>query len=88
MARRKTPQRLKTGGFVWGRRRVDLGLSLRQLSEESGISRGLLSMMETGRMVPKAEEFQKATAALDAVEKRTTAPSATHPPEPPAVPST
>lgn len=65
MARRKTPQPLRTRGFVWGKRRVELGVSMSELSRLSGVSKGLLSMMEAGRLIPTEDEYGRVTAALD-----------------------
>ena len=59
---------LKTGGRLWGERRVRAGISLRQLARASGVGRGLLSLMESGRMVPTSEEYDKIVAALERLE--------------------
>jgi len=59
-------QALRTTGFVWGRRRVELGLSVRDLARLSGVSAGLLSHFENGRMIPRADEFDKVWDALQA----------------------
>lgn len=64
MAATKTPQPLKTGGRAWGNERVAAGVSLRRLSELTGIPRGYLSMAETGRLVPTGEEYRKVMAVL------------------------
>lgn len=53
-----------TGGHAWGDDRVRLGISLRQLSELTGIPRGYLSMAERGRLVPTGEEYRRVMAAL------------------------
>jgi transcriptional regulator with XRE-family HTH domain len=59
---------LRSGGFLWGPRRVRLGLSLRELEEQSGVYRGFLSRMENGVMIPTADEFARVMLALDAAE--------------------
>lgn len=41
-----------------------MGISLRELSKRSGISRGFLSLMENGRMVPRGDEFDRVMEAL------------------------
>ena len=69
MAARIKPQPLVTGGHAWGKERVRAGLSLRRLSELTGIARAYLSMAERGRLVPTGEEYRKVMAALDAVPK-------------------
>jgi transcriptional regulator with XRE-family HTH domain len=68
-----SPRRLplQTGGRLWGHRRVRLGVSLRQLASEAGIGRGLLSLMESGRMTPTSEEYDRIIAALDRFEAAT-----------------
>jgi predicted transcriptional regulator len=63
MAARKE-QSLVTGGHAWGNDRVRLGVSIRRLSELTGIPRGYLSMAERGRLVPTGEEYRKVMAAL------------------------
>lgn len=63
MAARKD-QPFVTGGHAWGDDRVRLGISLRQLSELTGIPRGYLSMAERGRLVPTGEEYRRVMAAL------------------------
>lgn len=49
-----------------------MGVSIRQLSTASGVSRGLLSLMEGGRMIPTAREWDAVTAALNDIEKNGT----------------
>lgn len=68
MAATKTPQQLKTGGHAWGAMRVRVGISIRRLSEMTGIPRGYLSMAETGRLVPTGDEYAKVMDALQKVE--------------------
>lgn len=58
-------QQLRTTGFVWGRRRVALNLSVRDLSKLSGVNTGDLSKYENGRMIPTAAEFDRVLEALD-----------------------
>jgi len=55
---------LRTGGFVWGQRRVALGVSLEQLARATHINVGDLSKMEHGRLIPRANEYDRVTAAL------------------------
>ncbi len=61
-------QKHKTGGRLWGARRVNRGISLRELAEASGINRGLLSFFENGRMTPTSGEYDLIIAALDKLE--------------------
>jgi transcriptional regulator with XRE-family HTH domain len=70
MAKRKTPQRFTTGGFVWGQRRIEAGVSMRELARLSGVASPILSQCERGRMIPTAEEFSKVMAALEAAVSR------------------
>lgn len=51
--------------MAWGPRRVDLHISIRELSIRSGVNRGDLSKIERGRMVPTGEEYAKVMAVLD-----------------------
>lgn len=60
----KPRRQLKTGGRAWGPERVALGISIRRLSELSGIDRGILSMAENGRLVPSGVEYQAVMEAL------------------------
>ena len=57
---------LRTNGFVWGRKRVVLKLSLRDLGRLTGISHGILSLYENGRMIPTAIDFDKVWDVLQA----------------------
>lgn len=59
---------MKTGGHMWGQRRVGSGISIRQLSAESGVAKGNLSMIENGRLIPTGDEYARVTAALDRLE--------------------
>lgn len=61
---------ISTKGFAWGKRRVELDLSLRELAELTGLNLGDLSRCESGRMVPTGDEYAKVTAALEAVAKK------------------
>jgi transcriptional regulator with XRE-family HTH domain len=63
---RKLP--LRTKGFAWGHKRVQLGVSMRQLEAASGINRSMLSLAEAGRLVPTGTEYDAVMAALAAVE--------------------
>lgn len=60
---------LRTQGRMWGPERVALGLSIRELSRLSGINRGILSMVESGRIVPSGDEYQAVMAALRKVRE-------------------
>jgi transcriptional regulator with XRE-family HTH domain len=59
-------RQLTTGGRAWGIERVALGLSLRDLAALSGIDRGILSMVENGRVIPDGDEYK---AVMDALRK-------------------
>lgn len=67
MTTRRAPQALNTGGLLWGPKRVRLGISIRELARVSGVNRGLISLMETGRMVPTGLEYDHIQAAIDAI---------------------
>ncbi len=58
-----------TGGLLWGARRVRAKVSLRELAAASGINKGLISMMEHGRVMPTSAEYDRIVAALDLLEK-------------------
>lgn len=60
---------LKTGGRAWGPERVTLGVSLRKLSELSGVDKAILSMAEHGRLVPSGDEYQRVMDALRKVRE-------------------
>ena len=64
MARRHTQPPPRTAGYAWGPERVRLGLSLRRLRDLSGVPVPYLSMIESGRAIPTAEEWERVTAAL------------------------
>lgn len=64
MAARKQPQTLITGGHAWGADRVQLGVSIRRLSDLTGIQRSYISLAERGRLVPTGEEYRKVMDAL------------------------
>ena len=51
-----TPQR---------RARQESGLTLRQLEEATGINRGILSMYETGRLLPSQAQLEKIDRAIE-----------------------
>jgi transcriptional regulator with XRE-family HTH domain len=57
-------RQLRTAGAAWGPERVALGLSVRQLESLSGIHRTTLSLVEAGRLIPTAAEYQAVTEAL------------------------
>jgi len=59
-----TQRALTSGGFAWGPERVALGISIRRLSELSGVNRGTLSLVEQGRLVPSGADYQKVMRAL------------------------
>ena len=64
MAARTKPQPLRSGGALWGPRRVAAGISLARLASESGLSKSVLSLMENGRINPTPEEHDRVTDAL------------------------
>lgn len=64
-----TEPKLRTGGRLWGPRRVALGISMRQLEVLSGIARPWLSMAENGRYIPTGEQYDAVERALRAVEE-------------------
>ena len=57
-------QTLRSGGRLWGDRRVAARISLAQLAQASKVSKGLLSLMENGRLIPTGAEYEAITAAL------------------------
>ena len=57
-------QPLRSGGSLWGPRRVAAGISLQQLATVTGISKGLLSLMENGRLIPRGDEHERVMDAL------------------------
>jgi transcriptional regulator with XRE-family HTH domain len=59
----KQPNR--TGGHLWGPRRVEAAVSIKQLAAASGIAQGTISMMEHGRFIPTADEQATIEAALE-----------------------
>lgn len=63
-----TTKPLQTGGRAWGPERVRQGMSLAELSRRSGINKGVLSMIEHGRMVPSATEYEAVMAVLRPTE--------------------
>lgn len=50
---------------LWAERRAALGISIRRLAGEAKISHGLISLMETGRMTPSSDEYDRIIAALE-----------------------
>lgn len=64
MAARKTPQPPKTAGYAWGKERVRLGLSLRQLAHLSGVPKSYLSLAESGRLIPTSEQYEAVMRVL------------------------
>lgn len=64
----RTRQRLTSGGFLWGPRRVALGKSLRELEAASGVYRGFISRMENGVMIPTGEEFDRVMRVIEGWE--------------------
>jgi transcriptional regulator with XRE-family HTH domain len=56
--------RFRSTGFAWGRKRVELGISMRDLEKRSGVNKAILSLIENGRMVPTVDEFDAVTAVL------------------------
>lgn len=63
----RTP--LRTGGRLWGPRRVALGLTMRKLEELSGVDKAWLSMAENGKYIPTGEQYDAVERALRAVEQ-------------------
>jgi len=59
---------LRTAGYLWGPRRIRLGMSLRQLAELSGVNRATLSLAEAGRLIPAGKDYDAVVQALDSVE--------------------
>lgn len=64
MARVKNVPPLRTKGYAWGQLRVRRGVSMRELAERSGVPKSVLSFVESGRVNPTAEEFNRVMAAL------------------------
>lgn len=60
----RTTKPLQPGAYAWGSMRADLGLSIRELAERSGVNRGLLSLTEAGRYIPTAEEWRAVLEVL------------------------
>lgn len=63
----RTRAPLTSGGLLWGTQRVAAGISVRQLEERSGVSRGLISLMERGRFIPDVDQYAAITSALAAI---------------------
>lgn len=53
--------------------RVRLGVSIRKLSDLTGIPRGYLSMAERGRLVPTGDEYAKVMAVLSSIDPQAAA---------------
>lgn len=68
-ARARLP--LRSGGHLWGSQRVAAGISIRQLAARSGVARGMLTLMEHGRLLPTNDEYQRIVAALDELRHST-----------------
>lgn len=68
MAARKSQQYV-TGGRLWGNERVRLGIGLRELATASGVSKGNLSLMEHGRLIPTGDEYDAVIAAIAVLTK-------------------
>jgi len=66
MAARTTQQSLVLReGSPWSARRVAAGLSIRKLSDLSGINRGDLSRIDQGRQIPTPEQAALLLRAID-----------------------
>ena len=59
-------QPLRGGDTYWGRRRRAVGLSQRQVQARTGLSRGVLSGIESGRVNPTIKELEMLTDLYDA----------------------
>ena len=59
---------LRTGGRLWGPRRVALGISIRRLAELSGVDKAYLSLAENGKYIPSGEQYDAVEAALRRAE--------------------
>ena len=73
MSQERTRPPLRTGGALWGPRRVAAGISLAELAAESGVAKPYLSLFENGRAIPRGDEYERVVAAL---ERLTTRPAA------------
>lgn len=69
--RQQARWRLRPGPTDWGRRRVEAGLSLRDLEAATGINRFYLSMLEKGRWLPTPDEVERIMAATAPTESTT-----------------
>ena len=49
---------------------MELGVSIRELADMTGVQKADLSRIESGRMVPSWQEWQKVTAALEGVASK------------------
>lgn len=61
-------RRLSTSRRTLADLRHQSGLSLREVGRKSGISNGLISLMERGLLIPSAEEIDALAAALNLPE--------------------
>jgi hypothetical protein len=62
---RRPRYQLRPGPTDWGRQRVAVNLSLRDMERLTGINRGYLSMLERGRYLPSPDEMRRIIAALE-----------------------
>jgi predicted transcriptional regulator len=53
---------------LWAPRRARSGIGITALAERSGVNKGLLSLMERGRLMPTASQYEAVIAALDELE--------------------
>jgi predicted transcriptional regulator len=65
-----TTERTEGKRSLWAARRARLGVPLRMLAKASGVAAPYLSLMEQGRGIPTAEEYDRIIAALDSIEER------------------
>jgi predicted transcriptional regulator len=63
-----TTERTEGKRSLWAARRARLGVPLRMLAKASGVAAPYLSLMEQGRGIPTAEEYDRIIAALDSIE--------------------
>jgi len=69
MARRHNRPSLRPGTTEWGKRRVALGLSQRQVQAQTGLNRSVISLIESSRYIPRASEAQKLLDLYSRLEK-------------------
>jgi len=58
-----------TKALAWRTRRETSGLTLSEAARRAGLNKGVLSMIETGRMVPTPAEAEAILAVLALYEK-------------------